>query len=141
MNLPEGLIGRDITGRSTIKWYVYRNAVSFGSTLTNDITKDVVVLTEDFFSAVKAQNYLPDYQAIACLGTRVCQDLLVRLIKTKPRVIIMFDGDKAGREGYIKAKRTLELAGLEVQYGLPETGDPKNQTESWFKQFIKEKHD
>lgn len=141
IRLPDGLIGRDITQKSPVKWYVYNNTVSFGSALTNDITKNTIVLTEDFFSAIKAQKYLPEYQAIACLGTKVCSDLLVRLIKAKPRIIIMFDGDDAGRNGYIKAKRTLELAGLEVQYGLPETGDPKNQNKSWFEQFKKETHD
>lgn len=133
LTLPEGKLGRDIYGLSKAKWFVYNNTVTYGSTCgTNQIIKDKVILTEDIFSAIKAQAYAPEWQAIALLGSNLNKDLLRRIIRTKPHVHVMLDNDDAGIKGASKVVKKLRLHGISVAYSFPTHGDPKDMNKEWF---------
>lgn len=134
---PTGLIGRSLDPSSKVKWYVYHSKASYAPVRTYRSLGNVLVLTEDFLSAVKASRHLPGHSVIACLGTRICKDLMSRIIKDKPKVLIMFDKDKAGELGASKALRSLHLQGVSAIATLPPKGDPKNQPAEWFNEVLK----
>ena len=135
IDLPDGMIGRDIYGYSQAKWYVYRNAVQYGSASTNEITKDHIILTEDMFSAIKAQKYLPDTQCIALLGTALTKGLERALLRSQPKMVhLMLDGDEAGYKGSERILRRLRLLGIPCIMQNPEKNDPKDQSRAWFNQ-------
>ena len=127
LTLPSGLIGRDIYGRSSIKWYVYYNAINYGSANgSNELNKDTLVLTEDFLSAIKLQRYCPDYQVIALLGTSLPKALERALIASKPSMVYMFlDGDEAGWRGTTKILRHIQCLGINAVDVSLESGDPR----------------
>lgn len=118
-------LGRDLTGRSNAKWIRYKggerktHAIMYGS-------GSGVVLTEDYFSAVKI-NYATGLTAVALLGTMLRNE--VALMCTEyPEVIVWLDGDEAGIRGSHKACKDLRaLVGRVAEvniYGY----DPKDLT-------------
>nr|DAQ74795.1 MAG TPA: putative DnaG-like primase [Caudoviricetes sp.] len=140
IDLPDGRIGRDIYGYNPAKWYLYWNSVQYGSASgTNEITRDHVILTEDMFSAIKAQKYLPDTQCIALLGTTLQKGLERALLRRRPRMVhCMLDGDEAGLRGSYGVLRRLRLLGIPCVMQNPEKDDPKDQSREWFITKIKE---
>lgn len=134
IDLPDGRLGRDIYGHNQAKWYVYRNSVQYGSASgSNEITKEHIILTEDMFSAIKAQRYLPDTQCIALLGTSLTRGLECALLRSRPRMVhCMLDGDEAGYRGSQSLLRRLKLLGIPCIMQNPEKGDPKDQSREWF---------
>lgn len=73
----------------------------------------VVVLTEDWLSALKVQYVSEKYgsepvTAVALLGTRLSLPLKAKLIQLGKPVLLMLDGDSAGFAGRDTIQRTLK---------------------------------
>ena len=86
----------------------------------------VWVLTEDLLSAYKVRRAVPEYTAVACLGTRLSTKLLERMLGSI-FCVIAFDGDAAGRSGAAKVARRLRGLGLSCRIAdTPEGFDPKD---------------
>ena len=86
----------------------------------------VWVLTEDLLSAYKVRRAVPEYTAVACLGTRLSTKLLERMLGSF-FVIIFFDGDAAGDKGATAVAKRLRGLGLNCKAVRPPDGlDPKD---------------
>ena len=132
---PDQTIGRDLWGKSKAKWYSYTRQALYCRASPSELTDKVVVLTEDFFSAIKGQHYAPDHVVcVAMLGTTLHNDLAVALTTSKS-VIVSLDNDAAGIKGAAEVRQKLELLGVPNQVYLPhELGlDPKDEDELWWK--------
>lgn len=135
-------MGRDVTGAVNRKWQEYsrHNAFNRARALTF-IGHSVFVLTEDYFSAVKAQFYCPSTEVlcVSIMGTRLSNDLLFQLMEAKPRkVVLLLDNDKGGWGGAPTIARGLRAAELPVEIRWPATKDPKNMTAHWWAGFYRE---
>ena len=116
----EAVLGRDITEMSAMKWVQYSGAkfVRLGPRVP------ISIIVEDTFSAYKVHRALPQYQVVACLGTRISVHLKMLL---QGVVAVMFDGDQAGHIGAADARR--ELPGRHVLVRCAPDGlDPKDMT-------------
>lgn len=116
----EAILGRDITGLSLMKWVHYSGArfVRLGP------ASSISILVEDTLSAYKVHKALPQYQVVACLGTRLSVQLKLVL---QGVIAVMFDGDQAGHIGAADARR--ELPGRHVLVRCAPDGlDPKDMT-------------
>lgn len=116
----EAILGRDITELSLVKWVHYSGArfVLLGP------ASNISILVEDTLSAYKVHKALPQYQVVACLGTRLSAQLKLML---QGVVAVMFDGDQAGYIGAADARR--ELPGRHVLVRCAPAGlDPKDMT-------------
>ena len=108
---------------------------------SNEITKDHIILTEDMFSAIKAQRFLPGTQCIALLGTALTRGLECALLRSSPSMVhLMLDGDEAGYRGSESVLRRLKLLGIPCVMQNPESGDPKDQNRAWFETKFKGKY-
>lgn len=118
-------LGRDFTGRSNAKWISYREAPQHNHARFKG-RSDTVVLTEDYFSAVKI-NYATHLTTIALLGTMLYNDVALMCTEYN-KVIVWLDGDDAGLRGSLKAVKDLRALVEQVEeiniYGK----DPKDLT-------------
>ncbi len=84
-------------------------------------TEGTAIITEGVFDAIKVGD-----AAVATLGTNVTphqRDLLRD--KGVKRVIFLFDGDQAGRDGYLRAAEPMLAAGFAVKVAFLDEGlDP-----------------
>jgi DNA primase len=97
--------------------------------------KNYAILVEGQIDLVLSHQAGVD-NAVASSGTAFTQAHLERLKRLSPRIILAFDGDKAGRLAAEKAALLAMLLGLEVKIArLPEGKDPadmaKNHPEEW----------
>jgi hypothetical protein len=129
-------MGRDITGRVAMKWQEYKRYNAYNRARALTFTgHQVFVLTEDYFSAVKAQFYCPSTEVlcVSLMGTRLSNDLLCQLMEAKPRkVVLLLDNDKGGWDGEPTIARGLRSVGLPVETRWPPSKDPKNQSAQWW---------
>ncbi len=90
----------------------------------------IVVLSEDYLSALKISWALPDVEPIALLGTRIGYALLSVLCERQPTAILgFFDGDKAGDEADVAVGKRLRGLGLNYKSVVRSDGyDPKDHT-------------
>lgn len=135
-------MGRDITGRSGRKWLEYKRHHAYNRASDVPFTgHDIVVLTEDYFSAVKGQFYCP-VQSVLCvslMGTALSNDLLLQLMQAKPsKVVLLLDNDVGGRAGEPTIARGLRAVDLAVETRWPPAGDPKNQPAHWWASFYED---
>lgn len=132
-NTPDQVVGRDLTGASHAKWYSYTRSVQYNRAAFKDFKDQVVVLTEDYFSALKGQHYAPDHGlCVALMGTELHADLTVELCRAK-FIVILMDNDKAGHTAAPKIQRTLELLGVPCVVDFPYANeDPKNMSSTWW---------
>lgn len=138
LHLQGVLIGRDIYGKDKAKWYNYAQEHSYALIPDENLSKcGIITLAEDVFSAIKIKHYWPNVTSIALLGTVMHNDLLEYIKENATAVVIMLDGDRAGREGATKIQRKLNLHGIPCICIMPEQGDPKDQTKEWFLQQSK----
>lgn len=134
LHLQDVLIGRDIYGRDKAKWYNYAQACSYALIPEENPSKSgIITLAEDVFSAIKIKHYWPEVTSIALLGTVMHNDLLEYIKENAKFVAIMLDADKAGIEGASKIRRKLNLHGVPNFSFFPYEGDPKDQSEAWFR--------
>lgn len=131
---PDQTVGRDMTGKSKSKWFTYMSNFSFNRAAFTSFDDKIVVLTEDYFSALKLQYVfqnvpsLRQYLAVAAMGTKLNTDLTVQLIKAQ-KTIILFDGDDAGYNGadtFSSAFEILDIPYIDWTPRMPAGADPKN---------------
>lgn len=91
------------------------------------------VVVEDILSAIRIVE--SGHNAMAVLGTAVGQTQAT-LIADYP-VIGWFDGDKAGRNGYVKLRKSLGPYGIEPKR-IETEKDPKKYSLSQIAQYIKD---
>lgn len=135
LSTPELLIGRDVTGHNKAKWYRYKGTANYAS-VHGIIPGQTIVLTEDYFSAMKGQYYADLHgihtSCVSMQGTVIYPDLVVQLMDA-PQVILAFDHDTAGIAGYQKACQQLDLLGIPnkiVWCGWLK--DPKDMWSDWW---------
>ena len=122
-----GWVGRALANQQP-KWVSYGCAPPVYGLHPHDnpAPGTVWVLTEDLLSAYKVRRAVPEYTAVACLGTRLSTKLLERMLGSI-FVIIAFDGDAAGRSGAAKVAHRLRGLGLSCRIAdTPEGLDPKD---------------
>ena len=118
------ILGRDLTETSLCKWVDYTPhreglvAVGNGSSL---------VLVEDSLSMYKVAWAMPDLTVTALLGTKIHAAHQLKAMEMA-RVIVMLDGDQAGRRGTTKVLRELRALGIPTisAVTMPDGKDPKD---------------
>jgi hypothetical protein len=131
------VVGRDVTGLSPSKWYRYSQTANYMRVQPTALADQIVILTEDFFSAAKGNYFAPaGVCCVSLMGTVMFPDLFSELLRAK-KVIILLDGDDAGRAGASQILRSLRLVGVTVVNStLPEGKDPKDMSPTWWEQFM-----
>ena len=137
----QGWIGRGI-GNVQPKWVAYfgqHGTQTFATHVEDtDLRGKTVILTEDFFSAMKVRWSIARKNciAVACLGTRPSNKLLVELLKAH-KVVVMFDGDAAGRSGADSTRTRLRGLGVDTSLvSVPEGLDPKDMQAQAIRQLL-----
>jgi len=135
------ILGRDLTGRSPVKWCQYKGSRIFKAGSTG-----VVVLTEDVYSAIKIYFYgsqdpriiaLGGLQAWACLGTGVSPTHRGALVASASAVVRWFDSDAAGQKACIAYSRVCRAFGIPTVAAQPvHRVDPKEHKPQEIKDII-----
>jgi DNA primase len=74
--------------------------------------KQEIIITEGYLDVVMLHQAGFD-NAVATLGTALTQEHLPLLRKGEPRIIMAYDGDKAGRAAALKASKLLSASGFD----------------------------
>ena len=119
--------GRDLTGRSPMKWLNYSGAPVAGATPPG---LDVIVV-EDLFSKFKVQyamKHAPNFRVLCSLGTGISAPVVTALCKARS-LYWFYDGDDAGDSGYNHGLLRLRPF-VQKQYRPrpPDGKDPKDLT-------------
>lgn len=131
----QGWLGRATRGQLP-KWAGYGYPAPMYAGVPADAHRllgSTVVLTEDYFSAIKCRWALTGTEGVlaqACLGT-VLRDRQLAALSTAGvrRVATFMDGDRAGDNGASKVARRARGMGLDcVALQCPRGKDPKNLT-------------
>lgn len=138
------LLGRDITDKSPQKWLSHEPipymlaamSPGFGGYSASAHSQQVpehvnrLVLVEDAFSAFKVAAALrmhQQYAAVACLGTAVRPALALEIAQRNfEQVVLLFDGDDAGRRAAVDAHRQLRPFTRTITLQLTDGMDPKD---------------
>ena len=138
------LLGRDITDKSQQKWlshepipymlaaaspiWEWYKVTAHSQHVPAHVKR--LVLVEDAFSACKvaaAMRMHESYAAVACLGTAVRPALALEIAQRNfEQVVLLFDGDDAGRRAAVDAHRQLRPFTNTVTRPIPEGMDPKD---------------
>ena len=152
----QGWLGRAL-GNVQPKWVAYRSPgkpVPVYAGHPHDTVQGTVVLTEDYFSALKIRWSIQDAStqtvqvpgmqgaqaaratAVAALGTSLHTRLLAALLACD-RVLVSFDGDRAGRDGTVAVARRLRALGKPVtELRVPDGLDPKDMRSDQIKELL-----
>ena len=136
----QGWLGRAL-GNVQPKWVAYRSPgkpVPVYATHPHDTVQGTVVLTEDYFSALKIRwsTYGRPLTGVACLGTSLHTRLLAAILVCD-RVLVAFDGDGAGRDGTVAVARRLRALGKPVtELHVPDGLDPKDMRSDQIKEML-----
>jgi hypothetical protein len=109
------------------KWCNYENDIEFAVHLQDTEFKPVVVLVEDYVSALIVRWAMPEVTCVALLGTALRSNTLIMQLTKAKQVLGFFDGDAAGRKGDALAR--VRLQGLGINYSsvpTPVDHDPKD---------------
>jgi DNA primase len=74
--------------------------------------RNEIIITEGYLDVIMLHQAGFDH-AVATLGTALTQEHLPLLRKGSPRVIMAYDGDKAGRAAALKASKLLSASGFD----------------------------
>ena len=132
-----GWHGRDITGRSPAKWLHYSKPQLAGH------VGAFTVVTEDLFSMFKVAYALDrgqGYRDAPCVASSLGAGVGVAAalaLKDCTRIVWMYDGDKAGDDGFIQASKRMRVH-VPKQYRArpPEGLDPKDMDCESIRQLI-----
>ena len=120
--------GRDLTGRSPMKWMNYSGAHGIGVPFT------YTAVTEDAFSMYKvrwAMRQFPNFNAVCNLGTSASLNLVYKLSRSEhtQKVGWFFDADAAGDTGAEAChSRCKPFSFKQYRVRPPEGLDPKDMT-------------
>lgn len=123
-------LGRALDKWRTPKWLPY--GAWFGKPMVwqTRTGAGVTVLVEDALSGYKVAKAIEHYapassvRVIATLGTRITDAFLPYIVQDT--VLCMYDGDKAGLDGFHAMRKRLSVWGKPVIDLRPPLGDPKN---------------
>lgn len=123
-------LGRALDSWRTPKWLPY--GAWFGKPMVwqTRAGAGVTVLVEDALSGYKVAKAIDTYapqssvRVIATLGTRITEAFLPYIVQDT--VLCMYDGDKAGLDGFSAMQKRLRVWGAPVVDLRPAVGDPKN---------------
>lgn len=137
LHTPDQMVGRDLTGSSRSKWYSYTMQNSFNRARFEAFKDKIVVLTEDYFSALKGQWFAPEgFLCVSLMGTALQADLTVALCDAR-FVVLCLDNDKGGTDAAPVIRKTLSLMGIPHTEVWPELGaDPKNMPPAWWQDMF-----
>lgn len=128
----QGAIGRDTTGASLVKWYTYRNPPFSGWLYLQpkNVHDTRVLITEDFFSAIKLHHVLGT-GCIALCGTVLKPKTLAFILDNNLQPMLWLDGDTAGATGAAAAQREFSALGVQAKavHEFYLGKDPKDLTE------------
>lgn len=132
LRTPDGLLalGRALDSWRTPKWLPY--GAWFGKPMVwqTRAGAGVTVLAEDALSSYKVAKAIELYapgssvRVIATLGTRITEAFLPYV--AGDTILCMYDGDKAGLDGFHAMRQRLRVWGKPVVDLRPPVGDPKN---------------
>lgn len=127
---------RDLTGHSSAKYISQANVpkeeILAWSKEIPEI-KDVLVLTEDFLSAIVVGAVC---QAAALMGTSMSAAQMGKILQYK-KVAVWLDPDAAGRVAQAKLLRTLRLGACDAK-GIVSARDPKYYSRKDIKRMLEE---
>lgn len=136
-----GLIGRTVKKENPkylFYWTFRKNAALFGAQFLKpaDAEKDLV-LVEGPFDAMAV--YQAGYRSVACFGAKLSfnQSRIIRRY-ARNRVIVFFDGDKAGRQGISMARQNLESYVEVLIAKAPKGKDPGDLSTEQIKSAVSE---
>lgn len=119
--------GRDLTGRSPMKWMNYSGVPTAGWVSPG---LDAVVV-EDLFSKFKvefAMRHAPNFQVLCSLGTGISAPVVTALCKARS-IYWFYDGDDAGDSGYKHGiQRLRPFVPKQYRPRPPDGKDPKDLT-------------
>lgn len=129
---PGGLLalGRALDTWRTPKWLPYGAWHGKPMVWQTRTGAGVTVLVEDALSGYKVAKAISTYapassvRVIATLGTRITDAFLPYVVQDT--VLCMYDGDKAGADGFEAVRKRLRVWGAPVVDLRPPLGDPKN---------------
>ncbi len=124
LRVERSLHGRDLTGRSPMKWMNYDSARIIGWPGPLG-----AVVVEDLFSMFKTQYSLrntPGFGVVCALGTG-CSSALVSRLAPAPGIVWFFDADQAGDVGFGNARQRMRpFVQWQSRARPPEGLDPKD---------------
>jgi hypothetical protein len=124
-------LGRALDPNRTPKWLPYGAWHGLPMVWTTRQGAGVTVLVEDALSGYKVAKAIDTFapassaRVIATLGTSITDRFLPYVTGTD--VVCMYDGDKAGLNGFLAMRKRLTVFGCRVVDARPAIGDPKNQ--------------
>ena len=127
-----GIVGRDVTGESAQKYYIYpkgfdRTLYLFGENRVSG-REDAILLVEGYLDAVSASRYLPPQIGVVALGSASPSEMQMRKLTLLAREVILgLDNDTAGSVGTAKA---VKLLGGKVRLSEIDYGDYKDADEA-----------
>lgn len=131
-----GWHGRDLTGRSSVKWLHYMKPHIVG-----DI-QSCTVITEDILSMYKVRFALrssPNIGVASTLGAG-CSVQAALALRNCERIVWAYDGDSAGDHGYASAEKRMRLlVPKNVRARPPDGLDPKDLSCAQIRALILEK--
>lgn len=129
-------LGRDTTGASPQKWLTFNGS----NHLEGSLHGDLAVVVEDPFSFYKvewASRSVPGFKVYTSLGTRMSDELLVKLLQHKG-VMFFYDDDAAGHKGAACESKRLRALGVNSQAKCASGGrDPKDMSILEIQQHIR----
>jgi hypothetical protein len=127
---PTVALGRALDENRTPKWLPYGAWRGHPMVWMTRNGAGAMVLAEDALSGYKVakaiERYAPSSSAcvVATLGTSLTERFLPYCLNRK--VLCMYDGDKAGLDGFESIRQRLQVWGQPVLDLRPDRGDPKN---------------
>lgn len=129
---------RDVTGHSRAKYIsqsnVPKDSILAWSKETPTWRDDVLVLTEDFLSAIVVGAVCP---AAALMGTSMSASQMGAIMAKYRKVTVWLDSDKPGRDAARSVLRTLRLGGVDAR-GIVTDADPKKLSKGTIQKLLEE---
>lgn len=123
-------LGRALDQWRTPKWLPYGAWHGKPMAWQTRAGAGVTVLVEDALSGYKVAKAIDTYapqssvRVIATLGTRITEAFLPYVVQDT--ILCMYDGDKAGLDGFLAMRKRMRVWGKPVLDLRPPLGDPKN---------------
>lgn len=123
-------LGRALDSWRTPKWLPYGAWHGKPMVWQTRAGAGVTVLVEDALSGYKVAKAIDTYapqssvRVIATLGTRITEAFLPYVVQDT--ILCMYDGDKAGLDGFLAMRKRVRVWGKPVLDLRPPLGDPKN---------------
>jgi len=140
---PLGYCGRRLDPSAVVRWGKWRFPCGypkadnlFNAHRAERARDGGIVVVEGPWAVLRlAQAGIPG--AVALLGTRMSKRQAQWLAKA-PAVMLLLDGDRAGREGAERIASTLDGATAVRAYELPEGSEPEDTTDGELRSMVRQ---